>query len=270
MLTIYTSAFNIIGLFDYEYTLDNFCNFAENVVIAVNKSKDNTLIKLQELAHSYRNLHIIESNISYSDPLLDGKVKNEGLKYAELLPGEYLCGLDLDEEIYNQDINKWVYFADLFIKYYNYEALLIPSVNLWGDRDSVRWDEQTNKAYKWYIHKKGLSRGPIKQGLTSDGFLDISVSDGAEIINKDMSLARTIRIDQDLDNITDCAEYYAKVKEQYPYIIHNSFLDFNKRLKKVDSFWKEQWKMCSNRENVDIIDKLEDFGKYKTEKHGLF
>ena len=54
MFSIYSSAFNLIkNNFDYKEAIDNFCNFAEEVVIAVNTSEDDTLQVLQNLSSEY-------------------------------------------------------------------------------------------------------------------------------------------------------------------------------------------------------------------------
>lgn len=271
MFSIYTSAFNIIkNKFNYKYHIENFCNFADKVFIAVNKSEDNTLQVLLDLKESFSNLEIISTNINYNDPLLDGKIKNEALKFAESCGDNYLIGVDLDEEIFNQDKIRWKEFADLFLGYYKYDAMLIPSVNLWGDRYSVRWDNKNNKTYKWYCHRKGLTRRPVKQGITSDGFLDISVSDGCEICYEDGTLANSIRIDQVLDNITDCTEYYKKIKEEYIYVLHTGYVDIDNRLIRVNNFWENQWKRCSNQKEVEIIKSKKEFLDFSVLKHNLF
>ena len=212
-ITSYSSAFNLIDNgFYIKTSLISFCEFCDDVVIAVNSSKDNTFSELYKLTKIFKNLHLIQTDISYDDPLLDGKIKNEALKFAESLGGKYFIGLDLDEELIISQKKRWMEFIEIFLDYYDYDAMLIPSVNLWGSRDTVRWDEQNNKAYKWYVHKKGFSRGPVKQGLKDDGFLNIKISDGCEILDSFGNLARSIRIDQELDNITDCQEYYKKLK----------------------------------------------------------
>ena len=269
-ITSYSSAFNLIDNgFDIKTSLISFCEFCDDVVIAVNSSKDNTFSELYKLTKIFKNLHLIQTDISYDDPLLDGKIKNEALKFAESLGGKYFIGLDLDEELIISQKKRWMEFIEIFLDYYDYDAMLIPSVNLWGSRDTVRWDEQNNKAYKWYVHKKGFSRGPVKQGLKDDGFLNIKISDGCEILDSFGNLARSIRIDQELDNITDCQEYYKKLKEKYIYVIHSSFENFDRRLIKVNNFWKNQWQKCSNQKSIDIIDNLEDLKNFNIIKHGL-
>jgi formyltetrahydrofolate synthetase len=57
MMTLYSSAFNLLdNSFSYKETIDNFCNFADNVCVAINISKDNTLDELNKLTKIYKNL----------------------------------------------------------------------------------------------------------------------------------------------------------------------------------------------------------------------
>ena len=86
MFSIYSSAFNLIkNKFDYESAIENFCTFAEEVVIAVNTSEDNTYETLLELSSKYQNLKVIPTSFSYGDILFDGKIKNAPLTLEKLL-----------------------------------------------------------------------------------------------------------------------------------------------------------------------------------------
>ena len=61
MFSIYSTAFNVVkNNFDYEEAIDNFCSFAEEVVISVNQSEDNTYEELSRLRdEKYSNLKCI-------------------------------------------------------------------------------------------------------------------------------------------------------------------------------------------------------------------
>ena len=59
MFSIYSSAFNVIkNSFDYKEAVENFCSFAEEVVICVNQSEDSSLEAFEELKKEYKNLLI--------------------------------------------------------------------------------------------------------------------------------------------------------------------------------------------------------------------
>jgi hypothetical protein len=270
-MVIYSTCFNIISnQFDYEKSISSFCRFADSVYIAVNKSKDKTYEELTKLTNSYSNLHLITTNIDYSNPLLDGFLKNESLKFAESNPkNKYFLGIDLDEIVIKNQREKWDRLAELFIDYYKYDGLLLPSVDLFGSKETVRWSENKNKSYKWYLHKRGLNRGPVNFAVKSNGRLDVNLSDGCEIVDSSGNLANCVRPDQYLDEIKDCQDYYKVIDKELVYVVHTGNLDFQKRIVRNNNFWVKQWKKCSGDENHTIDNSIEKFQEYKTEKHGL-
>jgi len=269
-MTIYTSAFNLIkGGFEYLSSLDNFNKFADYVVVACNTSDDDTLKQLKQVAKVYPNLIIVECDFSYSNPLLDGKVKNFALQSAELLtPSQTMIGIDLDEKIPLNQQDIWRNLGNYLLP--EYDSILIPSINLWGDSESVRWDEKKNRAYKWYLHRKGFNRGPFYGGLKEDGYLDITKSDGTELIDIGGNLTRSIRIDGHLDHITNGEEYFAAlVSNNLPYVIHEGYLSLENRIGRNKSFWGEQWKSCSNDQTIRVPLTVEELAQYPTIKHNL-
>ena len=81
MFSIYSIAFNVVkNNFAYEEAIENFCAFAEEVVVAVNKSDDNTWDEFKRLDEKHANLKIIPATVSLDDPRLDGKLFNLALK----------------------------------------------------------------------------------------------------------------------------------------------------------------------------------------------
>ena len=97
MISIYSSAFNLIkNNFNYKVSLENFSTFADEVVIAINNSEDDTLEKLILYSKQFNNVKIIPVDISYNDPLLDGKIKNIALQSTT---EEIKINLDMDEYI---------------------------------------------------------------------------------------------------------------------------------------------------------------------------
>lgn len=268
-MNIYSSAFNIVdnGFIGYEKNIINFSNFADNVFIAVNKSKDKTLDTLNNLSKSYPNVYITSIDIDYNDPLIDGKVKNTSLKFAEENSNSnYFIGLDLDEYIPINQKHVWQYYFELFIDSYKWDGILLPSLDLWGDYEGVKWNNGKGRKYKWYLHRRGLSRGPVPHGLTKEGYLDINTSDGCDLLKENGELCYAPRIDSHLDNITDCKEYYSQLEA---FVIHEGYLNLESRIERNKKFWAKNWNNCSNRQDVIIPTKLDEFNSDGLEKHGL-
>ena len=154
VITIYSSSFNILAhKFDYEFALKGFCDFGDEVVIAVNTSNDGTLEALKEWKknHGANHLRLIETSVSYDNPHFDGLIKNAALQ-ATTLPRK--VHLDLDEIIpFRQKSNWEAMFKDMEDgKYMGAKALLVPSLDLYGDHLHIPWDSTWNYKYKFYCH----------------------------------------------------------------------------------------------------------------------
>src|SRR6266404_4262124 len=97
MLSIYTSAFNVNKMeYDWQAALTNFLQIADEVVVAVNTSEDDTKDAITAFKEPQMPIRIIETEFGYDDPDLDGRVKNAALQDT-IHP--YKLGLDLDERI---------------------------------------------------------------------------------------------------------------------------------------------------------------------------
>tara|TARA_Y100001937_G_scaffold39911_1_gene56634 strand:- start:171 stop:974 length:804 start_codon:yes stop_codon:yes gene_type:complete len=264
MFSIYSSAFNLVkNNFDYKEAIDNFCNFAEEVVIAVNTSEDNTLETLQELSSEYDNLKIISTDLSYEDPLVDGKIKNEALQATTQ---EFKIGLDMDERIPSYAKYWWVNLASN-LRFSNTNGYLIPSINLWGDKESIRWDNKENVKFKWYLHKGGFYRGTHKQAIKEDGHVDIEKSDTCDLIDSEGNL---VQCEHYFDSAVDNLEKYREFLKSNPvYVFHMGCLDFDKKVELNKNFWKKHWETEAGREVANVVTDKKEFQKFQTQKHGL-
>jgi len=264
MFSIYSSAFNLVkNNFDYKESIDNFCKFAEEVVVAVNTSEDNTLETLQSLCSDYPNLKIISTDFSYQDKFLDGKIKNEALQATTQ---EFKIGLDMDERIPLYAKYSWINLASR-LRFSDPAAFLIPSIDLWGDKESVRWDNKKNIQFKWYLHKEGYFRGANNEAIKEDGSIDVEKSDSCDLINEDGSLAKSVYfVDEDVNTFE---KYRNFLKSNPLYVFHLGCLDFDKKAQLNKNFWKKHWELEAGKEAVDVITDAKEFKKFQTQKHGL-
>jgi hypothetical protein len=253
MITIYSSAFNlIINNFDYKLAIDNFCNIADEVVICVNSSKDDTLETLQNI--SYSNLKIISSNISYEDPLLDGKIKNTALQNTSYL-FPIKIGLDMDEYIPLWQKSIWISLAQQLMQD-DCACYMIPSLNLYKDIDHY-----FSIKPKWYMHKNGLFRGVVNFAKKDNGFVDTNKSDTCELIDSNGNLVYSKMIPYDIEALRT---------NRLPFVVHTGYLSLDNRLLRNQNFWKQHWFTESGGEPPPhkIHEKLEDFD-YTIKKHKL-
>ena len=124
MFSIYHSAFNLIkhGFVGWENSVKNSCRFADEVIIAVNTSTDETKEKIAECLSEFSNWRIIDTDFSYQDPWLDGKIKNEALQACTQ---DFKIQLDLDEYIPLWQKPLWQNLAMQIFSVTNYSALPI-------------------------------------------------------------------------------------------------------------------------------------------------
>lgn len=251
MFSIYTSAFNLIeNNFNYIETIENFCSFAEEVIIAVNTSKDETYKNIKNL--KFNNLKIIQTDFSYEDPMLDGKIKNAALQQTS---EEFKIGLDMDEYIPLWQKNIWKELAYKF-RFEIYESIMIPSLNLFRDKNHY-----FSISRKWYLHKGNLSRGAVNFAIKKDGTIDTNRSDTCELINSDGELTKSKVISNNIEDLRT---------ENYPFVVHTGYVNLQNRLLRNKNFWQKHWLIESGgiSPNHKIHNKIEDFNE-KYERHNL-
>jgi hypothetical protein len=254
MFSIYTSAFNLIkNKFNYKFHIQNFSQFANEVVIAINTSEDDSVNEIRDfIIRNCNNVYILETNFQYDDPLLDGKIKNAALQATKQ---DIKIGLDMDEYIPLWQKNIWENIANQ-LRYSSAKSIMIPSVNLYKD----------NKNYfsitpKWYLHKKDLYRGPVNFAKKNDGTVDTSKSDTCELIDNNGNLVSSIQMPFDIESLKT---------EQYPFVVHTGYMNLHNRLLRNKNFWAKHWFTESGGKEPEhkVHGSLEDF-KENYQEHKL-
>lgn len=238
-ISVYTSAFNVVknqfNIFEY---IRHVVNLADEVVISVNKSEDNTLEIFKDYATDFPIIKIIESDFSYTDPLLDGKCKNNALQHTT---GDIKIQLDLDEYVNIDNVEAWKRIAYALFTHPNFDAVMIPVLNIYKDLEHVKSIGQ-----KWYMHKPGLFRGPVNFGKLDNGHVDVNKSDTTELIDKDGNLVKTVYL---LDPNLQIDGKTHLIKElSLPYVIHTGYLDLQDRITRNKNFWKEHWSLEAGKD----------------------
>lgn len=224
MISIYTSAFNLIkNKFDYKNTLQKFADFADEVVIAINSSSDDTLIEIQKLSYKLDNLKVVSCDFSYEDPWMDGKIKNCALQNTTQL---LKIGLDMDEYIPLYQKSLWLDLADNLLCD-TYMCYMIASLNLYKD-----FNHYYSIGHKWYLHKSGLFRGPVNFARKSNGTVDTTKSDTCELIDKNGNLVKSRMFDNSIEALR---------QGKTPYVIHTGYVDLEARLIRNKNFWSQHW-----------------------------
>lgn len=261
MFSIYAAAYNIQKFsFNYEKNIRNWCDFVGpngQVVIAVNTSEDDSLKELIKIKKYILNLELIGTNISYKNNRFDGLIKQAALDKCSC---PIRCLMDLDEIFPKNNQEKWLHATSFLIKS-PYDGLLIPVLDLWGDNQHIK---EQDIGQKFRLHKHNVRRGVWKRAELSNGHFDTSKSDSTEPILADGELAYFTSIIEPSYLKYTSSSYLS----DFPFIIHEGYLDFDKRIDINKNFWKSAWEDRSGKTENVIVDKS-DLEKVKTWKHGL-
>jgi hypothetical protein len=259
MFSIYTCAFNIVkNNFPYSDALENFSSFADEVVVAVNTSEDDTLGVMKGQASKLPNVKIIETDYSYDDIFAIGKIKNDALQATTK---HFKIGLDLDERIPLRHKYQWEKFATIIEDNDAVDALLIPSLNLWGNLGSVRDDfSMHERKFKWYLHTAALERGAVNFGVKEDGTVDTKKSDTCELIYPDRTLVRAGAIWE--DSIKNLDDYFFFLENKASFVYHIGYADLEYRSQINKNWWRE----FKQKREGDLVNEPHDI---KTDRKDL-
>lgn len=225
MFSIYHSAFNLIkhGFVGWETSVKNSCKFADEVIIAVNTSSDGTKEAIEETLQDFSNWKIVETDFSYQDPWLDGKIKNTALQTCTQ---DFKIQLDLDEYIPLWQKPLWENLA-MQIATSPVQCAAVASVNLYKD-----WNHYSSITNKQYFHKGQAYRAPSITARKPDGTINTKMSDGCDLVNADGQFVSTIGTTTNLQPLELGVS---------PFVVHFGYVDLDSRLKRNHEFWHEHW-----------------------------
>ena len=261
--SIYFYYFNVIKMgYDYKATIQNFCEFADEVVCATIPSDDGTLEALKEMQEQYPNFKIVESDIKLSDNRFDGKLKTVALK-ATTNPIKIIADGDERFLLWQRPLWEGLYDMLAEVRKDGVDGMMIPVVDLWGDRNRIRIDKQIGQKFR--IHLDTIkSRGVIPEAEMADGFFDTTLSDSTEALDANGRLGRFMSIVP--FNILH--PLFSRQLVDFPYVIHEGYLDIGHRAKTIATFWKPHWEARSGHEEEVETDEGV-LNSYPTIDHGI-
>jgi glycosyltransferase involved in cell wall biosynthesis len=262
MFSIYTSVFNLVkNRYDCYDAVKNFSQFADEVVICLNQSTDNSDEILKRCADNFQNVKIIKTDYKLDDPFIIGNTKDAALQNTTK---PIKIGLDIDERLPLWQKPLWLNCAQALINS-NFLACFIPSLNLYNSITTVSDDYTTTASQKWYMHKPGLKRGPVNFGKLPDGTINTHLSDSTELINKDGNLVHSHHILGKMDNL--CS--FLKVLRNTPFVYHLALADLDHKEFLYHGYAKEYWNALSGGRVPAYVINAEEMKKRKTIYHNL-
>lgn len=256
-ISTYTPLFNVIEKnFDYKGALANWATFADEISLAVNTSPDGTFETLRDYARfkGYP-VSIVQTNFDYSDPFCYGKIENAALQNTT---GDLLIQQNLDERFMADPkvlMRLWAHMQ----RNPHIKAFFVPVINLYGSNNHY-----TDIAAKWYIHGRGLFRGPVHFGLKEDGRPDYNKTSTDELIDENHQLVLTHKLFSG-DGLEDLADYVSK---GMPLVYHLGYVDLKDRAARA-KWWKEFWNNATGGDENTHTSSIEELEKRHTKPHGL-
>ncbi len=269
--SIHSSLFNVVKMnFDYVEAIANWSAFLSlmngfhEINLVVNTSEDNTLEVIKEAAVKYRKynvvINVIESDIPYSDPAFDGKIKDVGFQAST---GDINILVDLDEVFALYTYKAWERLGKMLMENQELDALFIPSIDLFGS-----FEKATAVNQKWYMvkNKAHIHRGVFAGAIKQDGSIDVNRSDTTECIYNDGSLVRTGQIfDQRMNYIDKLKELQT---DKWPFVFHLGSLNLDQRIKQ-NEYWLPVWENRAGEKVTNIKLDKEQYKETTTFDHKL-
>ena len=263
--SIYCHMFNVASPqcnFDYRAAVQNFAQFADEVVCATFPCEDKSEELLLALQDEFKNFRVIITDISPKNHVRwDGLLKTAALQ-ATTNPVKII--MDGDERIPLSNKPMWDLMATLFMETgQNIDGVFIPSLDCWGDPKKIR--VAVNIGQKFRMHKDTIkSRGVVPWAENGDGTWDATKSDNTEPLREDGSLGLFGQVvPSHLLN-----PVFSPGLSRFPYVLHYGYVSLEARIKLNKIFWKDTWASYSGHEE-NVATELAELEKEPTIEHGL-
>ncbi len=259
-LSVYSTAWNIEKhAFDYKDALDNWATFADEICIAVPEVAGDSSASLL-LRHADERdypVKIVHTRFDFvTDPFAYGQTENEALQWCT---GDLLIQQNLDERL-RVSPERLREIHELFTRRFDFDALMIPTIDLYGSRESYLAPVKA----KWYIHRPGLSRGAARQGIKANGRPDYDKTSTDELLDCVGNVARSMAL---LHN-PDLPALQAYVAAGWPISYHLGYVDLKDRLDR-SVWWKEYWEKATGGDKNQHPTSIEELAAKATAPHGL-
>jgi len=254
MLSIFTPLFNVIqnDIRGWQKSISLSAEFADELVVVINTSTDNTEEEVRKILAPYSNWKIINTAFPKEAPM-DGQIKNAGMQACS---NEFQLLIDGDEYM-----QKWMRpLVDNLLfqfKFAPQKCMMLPSVDLFGSDEFYK-----SINLKQYITKKGVYRGISNQARNPDGTANTQISDGTEVIDENSNMVESIAMTTELCELEG---------GNTPYVVHEGYKFLDSRLNRGAAFWNEHWIITGGgRLPAHVIHKnMESFNCYQAKKHNL-
>lgn len=254
-LSVYSSAFqlqanNILG---WQKSFRNSCELADQLVIALNTSTDESEEMIREELKDYENWKIVKTSFSTDQPGFDGLIKNAAMQECD---GEFKLCIDADEFVMPRQRHLWENLC-FQLKFDNCLGYALPSLDLYLD-----WEHYKALNSKVYLSKGKTFRGIANQVKKQGGFVDTTRDDSCCLITEDGNYAPIKFHPNDLSAIEN---------DESVVVVHMGYLSKESRIQRTLNFWGQHWLDCAGGTLPahKIHHDESTFSHYEYKKHNL-
>lgn len=254
-LSIYSSAFQLQAnnIFGWQKSFRNSCELADELVIALNTSTDNSEELIREELKDYDNWKIIKTSFDKSQPGFDGLIKNAAMQAAT---GECKLVIDADEFVLPRHRPLWENLC-FRLKFDDCLGYALPSLDLYKD-----WDHYKSLNSKVYLSKGNTFRGIANQIKKAGGFVDTTRDDSCCLIMENGDYAPVKFHQNDLSAIEN---------DESVVVLHMGYISIQSRIDRTNAFWGQHWLDCAGGTLPahQIHNDESTFSHYEYRKHNL-
>jgi hypothetical protein len=259
-VSIYSTCWGMAGpaakSFDIPGALSNWSVYADEISVACGDEPSAQLIEAAARVGGYP-VKVARTSFNFqSDPFAYGKTENAALQACS---GDLLIQQNLDERLLvnPQRLSELYHILKGDNKV---SAFWVPTMDLYGSVD--RYLPPCGK--KWYVHQRGLFRGPVTFGLKGDGRPDYNKTSTDELIDGTGNLVPTAALIRDL-SLSSLQRYVA---DGWPITYHLGYLSLGDRLER-SIWWKDFWTMATAGDPNKHPTSMAELAARETVVHGL-
>ena len=257
--SIYSTAFRLQGntSFNVIGALSNWAMYADEISIACGDEPSAQRVEDAARYGGYP-VKITRTSIDFTnDPFAYGKTENAALQACS---GDLLIQQNLDERI-RVDPKRLSEMYHILKGDNKVSAFWVPTIDLYGTTERCL----PKVGQKWYIHQRGLFRGPVNFGIKPDGRPDYNKTSSDELLNGNGDLVPTARLARDY-SLPFLPSYVA---DGWPITYHLGYLSLTQDRLDRSLWWKSFWTRATGGDENQHPTTLEELASKSAVEHHL-
>ncbi len=158
---------------------------------------------------------------------------------------------DCDERFLLSQRPLWDSWGERLMAVQGCDGLMVPVLDLYGSRDTIRADIAVGQKFRYHKHTVAR-RGVPSYAERAGGFIQTSASDTTEPLTRTGQLASFGSVVQSPLHLRP---QMVQCLKDTPLVVHEGWLDLERRAKLGREWWKPRWEERSGRTEDVPVDK---------------